>query len=464
MDTEADPSNTSHPTPPPVDGRDHYSKELYYEQCQRFVEMTFKSRLEEALWNEYNGKLNEEDVPTFTTENSIKTICQEKYYPLENKCREYVAENSAARLWKHKKRIRKWEQRTPQADHANKILYETTKMENLETELNDLKKIEDKEMNHEAVHFEAMDTTIPTPTSDVQYRPSAAMINRICGLLMRHLRQKPNDDPLTQNEIMNTFLTINEQSTALIIKIFTFFQRFMIQEVKEADIDGRVLVNLHVIDMCNAVLQSTGYDRYSRKMTPEPSMGTLHALHINLHGLYSFTHLSLATSNKAAVFETCIDMEKVEMLCRKRKVELDNKITITSSGIIHLQVTYYKKESSHPTASSTFDHKAHQHKGGTEDNWNTMADLKEQTTKLHAALKGINAPISGLRKSIACNHKIFNIVKAFKKLPTRQLMEEKLVCIENRNTDKASLDNGIGFKIKIDRHKRILVNNAMLLL
>ncbi|KAI8329849.1 hypothetical protein BC941DRAFT_476031 [Chlamydoabsidia padenii] len=206
-----------------------------------------------------------------------------------------------------------------------------TEQDNAPTE-----EIEDEEMEHVA-----MDITTSTPTSDVQHGASAAMINRICGFLVKHLRQKPNDDPITQNKIMDTFPTINEQSTAPTIKIFTFFWRFVLQ-VNEADIDDHMLVNLHGIDMCNAVLQSTGYGRYSRKITPEPSMGTLHALHINLH-------------------------EKVEKLCSKRKVDFDNKIIITSPGIIHLQGTYYKKESSYPSASSTFDHKVRRHKGSTED-------------------------------------------------------------------------------------------------
>ncbi|KAI8329108.1 hypothetical protein BC941DRAFT_457406 [Chlamydoabsidia padenii] len=122
--------------------------------------------------------------------------------------------------------------------------------------------------------------TTPVPVLKARQRPSAAMIN-----------------------------------LAPIINIFIFFRRFVLQEVDEPDIDGHVLVNLRVIDMCNAVLQSTDYGRYSRKMTSEPSM---------------------AKSNQAAVFATCIDMEKFGKLCFERKVEFDNKIFVTSSGIFNI--------------------------------------------------------------------------------------------------------------------------------
>ncbi|KAI8342841.1 hypothetical protein BC941DRAFT_499197 [Chlamydoabsidia padenii] len=261
---------------------------------------------------------------------------------------------------------------------------------------------------------------------------------------------------------MDTFPAINEQSTAPIVKVFTFFRRFVLKEVNEAETDSHVSINLHIIDMCNAVLQSTGYVRYSRKMTPEPSLGTLHALHISLNGLYIFTRcvddsnkkntsilktrqgdsitsLKMASSNPTAVFETCIDMQAVEGLCAKRKVEFDNKIIITSSGIIHLQVTYNKKESSHPFASSTVDHKAHRQQADKQKDWDDMAALKQETNNLYARLKGIKAPVPGLQKTIKDNNQqIFNIVKSFRESPSSQLMEDK-----KTNKKKAVIYNNI---------------------
>ncbi|KAI8328633.1 hypothetical protein BC941DRAFT_476824 [Chlamydoabsidia padenii] len=94
---------------------------------------------------------------------------------------------------------------TPKAHHEKKILYERTKEENLETELNDLKakianmrkehiliekenaRIEQDNPSTETMNDEVMDTT-SAPTSDLQHCPSAAMINRLCGFLMKHLR------------------------------------------------------------------------------------------------------------------------------------------------------------------------------------------------------------------------------------------------------------------------------------
>ncbi|KAI8331773.1 hypothetical protein BC941DRAFT_484886 [Chlamydoabsidia padenii] len=199
-------------------------------------------------------------------------------------------------------------------------------------------------------------------------------------------------------------------------------------------------------------------------MTPEPSLGTLHALHINHNGLYTFTRcvddsnkkitsilktrqgdsitsLKIASLNPAAVFVTCIDMQEVEGLCAKRKVEFDNKIIMTSFGVIHLQVTYNKMESSRSFASSTADHKARRQQADKQKDWDDMAASKQETNNLYARLKGIKALVSGLQKTIEDNNQqIFDIVNSFRESPSSQLMEDKKAYIEKRKINKASLN------------------------
>ncbi|KAI8342842.1 hypothetical protein BC941DRAFT_466512 [Chlamydoabsidia padenii] len=46
-----------------------------------------------ALWNEYNGKLEDGDVPTTTTADSMTDFCVKYYSALEVKWRKFVAEN-----------------------------------------------------------------------------------------------------------------------------------------------------------------------------------------------------------------------------------------------------------------------------------------------------------------------------------------------------------------------------------
>ncbi|KAI8329647.1 hypothetical protein BC941DRAFT_457173 [Chlamydoabsidia padenii] len=134
-------------------------------------------------------------------------------------------------------------------------------------------------------------------------------------------------------------------------------------------------------------------------------------------------------------------MQAVEGLCAKRKVEFDNKIIITSSGVIHLQVTYNKKESSHSFAYSTVDHKAHRQQADKQKDWDDMAALKQETNNLYARLKGIKASVSYLQKTIKDNNQqIFNIVKPFRESPSSQLMEDKKACIEKRKINKTSLN------------------------
>ncbi|KAI8330182.1 hypothetical protein BC941DRAFT_456873 [Chlamydoabsidia padenii] len=46
------------------------------------------------IWNERQGSRNGQDEPTKTTKAHMKRICDQKYYPMMNNCRQNVVENS----------------------------------------------------------------------------------------------------------------------------------------------------------------------------------------------------------------------------------------------------------------------------------------------------------------------------------------------------------------------------------
>ncbi|KAI8329852.1 hypothetical protein BC941DRAFT_442063 [Chlamydoabsidia padenii] len=105
---------------------------------------------------------------------------------------------------------------------------------------------------------------------------------------------------------------------------------------------------------------------------------------------------SMNEEARFALFGEFFDMVKVNTMCKKRKMELDNKFIIPSGGFVHIQAKGCKPPSSSNQEQQTQSAKDTQKSSQSDKNlhWNTIADLKKKTTQLCADTKEVNKPIS----------------------------------------------------------------------
>ncbi|CAO3601292.1 unnamed protein product [Absidia cylindrospora] len=138
-------------------------------------------------------------------------------------------------------------------------------------------------------------------------------------------------------------------------QIYEFFKLFVPEKSGDHDLDSHLLLGFFIVKVCNAILWSTGYQKFCRKMLPFSKPSTLHSLHVNTEGLYGMystlirpseniqpgelqiNSLLVAKDNKDAVFAKFFDLPKLHRLCLDENLHFDHRLTITSFDAIHIQ-------------------------------------------------------------------------------------------------------------------------------
>ncbi|KAI8328057.1 hypothetical protein BC941DRAFT_477197 [Chlamydoabsidia padenii] len=272
------------------------------------------------------------------------------------------------------------------------------------------------------------------------------------------------------NEINTAIPDLSGEEINVMKRIFMFFKPFVLLDVGEEEIDYHVLVNLFILDACNAILQCTGYGRYCRKLMSHTSPGTLHSLHLNNHGLYYaskqllYRDIKFSDDQKIknvnmvsgkdvneqaryALLDDFFDTVQVNKLCKNKNIVFDNKIIITSAGIVRIQAKGYESLSTSEPKSKTKSTKEtpKTSKNEKDVHWNAIAELKKKTKKLQGDIKEFKKPVQETNKVIKQHRKrITGILESIKTgTPNiHNAISEKNTCVENRKT-ATEKSNGI---------------------
>ncbi|SAM03797.1 hypothetical protein [Absidia glauca] len=148
-------------------------------------------------------------------------------------------------------------------------------------------------------------------------------------------------------------------------------------------------------------------------------------------------------------------MEEVERSCRERKVEFDNKLVITSSGVVHLQVTYHAPTASLPPVAPAKKSKASK-SAQAEQARQQLDNLKNQTNQLKHDLRLVKLSLSPTKKKIKAITD--RIGKADDDMTRKQLIEERTEEKKQRDNTYRRMLEVYGQIDKINKDKATIYN------
>ncbi|KAF9570598.1 hypothetical protein EC968_001673 [Mortierella alpina] len=154
----------------------------------------------------------------------------------------------------------------------------------------------------------------------------------------------------------------------------------------------------------NAILRASGYPEFTRKIAPQISAGTVHALQLGPVGFYEvfcsenenqydiqdssgnpITSVKAVTSppaNKEVVLESFLDMDVVRRICRKHGLKFANRITIVDEFTVQIMGEVLTKNGDiprHPVTSKYEQRK--KNRAGSAGNYWTKEFQRSGLTK-----------------------------------------------------------------------------------
>ncbi|KAF9571256.1 hypothetical protein EC968_000799 [Mortierella alpina] len=143
----------------------------------------------------------------------------------------------------------------------------------------------------------------------------------------------------------------------------------------------------------NAILRASGYPEFTRKIAPQISTGSVHALHLGAVGFYEdfcsenenqfdiqdtdgnpITSVKAVTSppaHKDVVLGSFLDMGEVARICRKHGLKFAQRITIVDEFSVQIMGEVLTKDGDvqrHPVTSK-YDQRKKNRKGTTVNHW-----------------------------------------------------------------------------------------------
>jgi hypothetical protein len=106
------------------------------------------------------------------------------------------------------------------------------------------------------------------------------------------------------------------ETIAIITKLYQFLRPFVLPDVDHEDVDNHILPSISVINMCNAILTTTGYVWYARALLPRSFPSKVHALHCNVDGIHNLVRATMDDYNrKDSVIKTSDGTSIVKRPC-----------------------------------------------------------------------------------------------------------------------------------------------------
>ncbi|KAF9951037.1 hypothetical protein BGZ65_006228 [Modicella reniformis] len=202
---------------------------------------------------------------------------------------------------------------------------------------------------------------------------------------------------------------------------------------KTQDPIAHVALRAPLVIIANTILRATGYSEFTRRMTPQSSAASVHALPLGAVGMYetfcsseprqfdvhdinglpltAYRNITSVPENKRAVFAAFFDLHKIDTICRKHGLKFADRIIYVDRHTIYLTgeiIKHGPERTGYPVVSQ-FEKRQKLKKEPRKNFWSerflesgmTKEEMEDEAAEMALSLKTEEAEIQKLRRALA---------------------------------------------------------------
>ncbi|KAI8356335.1 hypothetical protein B0O80DRAFT_24618 [Mortierella sp. GBAus27b] len=301
-----------------------------------------------------------------------------------------------------------------------------------------MKPTEDPNVDGDDIELEDVDWELGETEDDCQIKePSRGHLKALGSVLISTLEssEELSRNLIHQKAFQGTKFTDEEVDT--VIKLANVLRPFVPKKDSDNDMVAHVALRAPIAVIANSVLRTTGYSKFTRRISPSMSASALHSLGLNAVGLYEslcskgtdqfdvkdsrgnpLSDVAKVTTddNKKAIFEAFFDLELVLRVCIEYGLDFQYRVTYVNKYTVHVLGAVVpnggflhngRMRIGHPAVSQIEARKKNKG-GGQAKRWTVEffsqdlngRQVKQKAEQLSAQVEDLQKTIQGPRKKL----------------------------------------------------------------